>query len=65
MSFDASDKMLKYALKTRWERRKEKAFDAWGNISCLHMSNVIIKICLYDLMYGMFCNSLFFHVYTL
>ena len=30
MSFDASDKMLKYALKTRWERRKEEAFDKWG-----------------------------------
>jgi glycine N-methyltransferase len=30
MSFDASDKMLKYALKTRWERRKEAAFDNWG-----------------------------------
>lgn len=28
-SMDASDKMLKYALKTRWERRKEAAFDAW------------------------------------
>lgn len=29
-SIDASDKMLKYALKTRWERRKEEAFDQWG-----------------------------------
>lgn len=29
-SADASDKMLKYALKQRWSRRKEKAFDAWG-----------------------------------
>lgn len=29
-SCDASDKMLKYALKTRWERRKEEAFDKWG-----------------------------------
>jgi len=28
-SIDASDKMLKYALKTRWERRKEDAFDQW------------------------------------
>ncbi|XP_044728903.1 glycine N-methyltransferase [Chrysoperla carnea] len=28
-SVDASDKMLKYALKTRWNRRKEKAFDNW------------------------------------
>ena len=30
-SIDASDKMLKYALKKRWERRKEEAFDKWGN----------------------------------
>lgn len=30
MSVDASDKMLKYALKSRWERRKEPAFDQWG-----------------------------------
>ena len=30
-SIDASDKMLKYALKKRWDRRKEEAFDKWGN----------------------------------
>lgn len=30
MSVDASDKMLKYALKSRWDRRKEPAFDQWG-----------------------------------
>ena len=30
VSVDASDKMLKYALKERWERRKERAFDQWG-----------------------------------
>lgn len=30
VSVDASDKMLKYALKARWERRKEKAFDNWS-----------------------------------
>lgn len=29
-SVDASDKMLKYALKERWERRKEESFDRWG-----------------------------------
>ncbi|XP_006626404.1 glycine N-methyltransferase [Lepisosteus oculatus] len=29
MSVDASDKMLKYALKARWERRKEESFDQW------------------------------------
>jgi len=28
-SVDASDKMLKYALKLRWLRRKEPAFDKW------------------------------------
>ncbi|XP_002741348.1 glycine N-methyltransferase-like [Saccoglossus kowalevskii] len=28
-SVDASDKMLKYALKERWHRRKEAAFDEW------------------------------------
>ncbi|XP_063228821.1 glycine N-methyltransferase isoform X1 [Bacillus rossius redtenbacheri] len=28
-SVDASDKMLKHALKSRWERRREKAFDEW------------------------------------
>lgn len=29
-SVDASDKMLKYALKERWTRRREPAFDKWG-----------------------------------
>lgn len=29
VSVDASDKMLKYALKTRWERRRDPAFDNW------------------------------------
>lgn len=29
VSVDASDKMLKYALKIRWDRRKEPAFDSW------------------------------------
>lgn len=29
VSSDASDKMLKYALKERWNRRKEAAFDNW------------------------------------
>lgn len=32
VSVDASDKMLKYALKSRWERRKEPAFDQWGMV---------------------------------
>ncbi|GBL95489.1 Glycine N-methyltransferase [Araneus ventricosus] len=29
MSVDASDKMLKYALKERWNRRTEPAFNSW------------------------------------
>lgn len=29
VSIDASDKMLKYALKERWNRRKETKFDNW------------------------------------
>lgn len=29
-SVDASDKMLKYALKERWNRRHDPAFDKWG-----------------------------------
>ncbi|XP_076156531.1 glycine N-methyltransferase [Alosa pseudoharengus] len=29
VSVDASDKMLKYALKERWDRRREPAFDQW------------------------------------
>jgi len=29
VSVDASDKMLKYALSERWDRRKEAAFDKW------------------------------------
>lgn len=29
VSIDASDKMLKYALKERWNRRKEVTFDKW------------------------------------
>lgn len=31
VSVDASDKMLKYALKERWNRRNEGSFDKWGN----------------------------------
>lgn len=32
VSVDASDKMLKYALKERWNRRKETGFDNWGKL---------------------------------
>lgn len=30
VSIDASDKMLKYALKDRWNRRHEKNFENWS-----------------------------------
>lgn len=30
VSIDASDKMLKYAIKERWNRRKEPGFDNWS-----------------------------------
>ncbi|XP_072103709.1 glycine N-methyltransferase isoform X3 [Mobula birostris] len=42
VSSDASDKMLKYALKERWNRRKEAAFDNWGDQSDqkLALSNI-------------------------
>lgn len=30
VSVDASDKMLKHALKARWERRREQRYDEWG-----------------------------------
>lgn len=30
VSIDASDKMLKYALRARWERRREMNFENWG-----------------------------------
>ena len=41
-SCDASDKMLKYALKTRWERRKEDAFDKWGKIICVLLGILLV-----------------------
>ena len=30
VSIDASDKMLKHALKARWEKRKDDRYDEWG-----------------------------------
>lgn len=33
VSIDASDKMLKYALKARWNRRSEKNFENWSELS--------------------------------
>lgn len=38
VSSDASDKMLKYALKERWNRRKEKNFDNWSKLKILKFS---------------------------
>ena len=32
VSCDASDKMLKYALKERWNRRKDMSFENWGEL---------------------------------
>ncbi len=43
-SIDASDKMLKYALKKRWDRRKEEAFDKWGNRLKFHMSKKLLML---------------------
>lgn len=45
VSVDASDKMLKYALKKRWERRREPSFDNWGKI-------IFIMICVESLIYS-------------
>lgn len=36
VSVDASDKMLKYALKERWNRRRETGFDNWGKRYIIH-----------------------------
>ena len=43
-SVDASDKMLKYALKKRWERRKEPAFDKWGMYYVPMVVNVALSL---------------------
>jgi glycine N-methyltransferase len=32
VSVDASDKMLKYALQERWNRRQERNFDNWSEL---------------------------------
>lgn len=37
VSVDASDKMLKYALKERWNRRNEKGFDKWGTYATVEI----------------------------
>lgn len=33
VSVDASDKMLKHALKARWEKRKDPRYDEWGKVN--------------------------------
>ena len=38
-SIDMSEKMLKYALQERWNRRKEDAFDKWGGFILISLSN--------------------------
>lgn len=40
VSVDASDKMLKYALKERWNRRQEKGFDSWSKCSLKKMETI-------------------------
>lgn len=44
VSTDASDKMLKYALKERWARRKDDRFDAWGKLMRVHFQTGSIQI---------------------
>ena len=41
VSTDASDKMLKYALKERWNRRKETAFDNWSEYTSALTQSVL------------------------
>ncbi|KAH8028978.1 hypothetical protein HPB51_021833 [Rhipicephalus microplus] len=43
-SVDASDRMLKYALKIRWNRRKEKAFDDWGSFPDVDWSGAQLQL---------------------
>lgn len=40
VSVDASDKMLKYALKARWNRRKEAAFDNWSKCNIYYKGHL-------------------------
>lgn len=42
VSVDASDKMLKYALKARWNRRTEPAFDKWGSVNEFNCNSYFI-----------------------
>lgn len=59
VSVDASDKMLKYALKSRWERRKEPAFDKWGMACLIQFEKSIFNPCI-----PIFFNSCHVHQVT-
>ena len=39
-SADISDKMLKQAYETRWDRRKEDIFDRWGKSVFATLNNI-------------------------
>ena len=39
-SADISDKMLKQAYETRWDRRKEDIFDRWGKSYFETLNNI-------------------------
>ena len=39
-SADISDKMLKQAYETRWDRRKEDIFDRWGKSVFVTLNNI-------------------------
>lgn len=43
VSVDASDKMLKYALKERWNRRKDPGFDDWGKVNPKPKYKIILQ----------------------
>ena len=43
-SADISDKMLKQATETRWERRKEDLFDQWGMYRFCILFMILIQI---------------------
>lgn len=40
-SVDASDKMLKYALKSRWNHRKEAKYDKWSKINLIFFRYIL------------------------
>lgn len=42
VSCDASDKMLKYALQERWDRRKQPAFDKWSKLLSILHQNIVL-----------------------